>query len=92
MIASIIAYDQHGAVSHRDTRYYSDSSLLWEHIGCQQNNRRTIRVCVDTDTGLEYEVRFPPWTPSRCYRPSLRFQALLELWARGAAREDQPEG
>ena len=41
MIATITAYDQHGVVSHSDTRYYADSSLLWQHVGCQQNNRRT---------------------------------------------------
>ncbi len=82
MIATITAYDKQDGVSHRDTRYYSDFSLLWEHIGCQQNNRSTVRVRVDTDLGLEYEVHFPEWTPLRRYHPSLRFRAVLELWAR----------
>ena len=81
MIATITAYDENGAVSHRDTRYYSDPSLLWEHIGCQQNNHKTIRVRVDTEAGSKYEVKFPPWTPSRRYFPSFRFRALLQVWA-----------
>jgi len=81
MIATITAYDKDGAVSHHDTWDYSDLSLLWEHIGCQQNNRRTIRVHVETETGLEYEVLLSPWTPSRRYLPSPRFHALLRTWA-----------
>ena len=81
MIATIIAYDKDGAVSHRDTRHYTDLSLLWEHIGCQQNNHKTVRVRVETTIGLAYEVSFSHWTPSRRYSPSFRFRALLALWA-----------
>lgn len=80
MIATITAYDQDGALSHSDTRYYPDLSLLWEHIGCQQNNHRTMHVHVQTDEGLEYEVSFSSWTPSRRYSPSRRFHALLKTW------------
>ena len=80
MIATITAYDKYGVVSHRDTRDYPDPPLLWEHIGCQQNNRRTMRVHVETEAGLEYEVLFSPWTPSRRYFPSRRFHALLKTW------------
>jgi hypothetical protein len=82
MIATITGYDKAGAVSHRDRREYGDLSLLWEHIGCQQNNRRTRRVHVETEVGLEYEVHFSPWTPSRRYFPSRRFHALLLIWAK----------
>ena len=88
MIATITAYDQNGAVSHSDTQYYPDLSLLWEHIGCQQNNRKTIRVHVQTDLGLEYDVEFSPWTPFRRYSPSRRFRALLNSWANRVAPED----
>jgi hypothetical protein len=80
MIATIIAYDVNGSVSHRDTHEYPDTSLLWEHIGCQQNNRKTVRVVVETDTGLEYEVEFSPWTAARRFSPSRRFHELLSTW------------
>ena len=81
MIATLTAFDKNGTRSHHDTRYYPDLSLLWEHIGCQQNNRRTVRVQVETDSGLNYRVRFPRWNNSRRYVPSYRFQALLRLWS-----------
>lgn len=81
MIATLTAFDKNGNRSHHDTRYYPDLSLLWEHIGCQQNNRKTVRVQVETDSGLSYRVRFPPWNASRRYLPSYRFQTLLWLWA-----------
>ena len=89
MIATITAFDELGAVSHRDTRHYSDLSLLWEHVGCQQNNHKTVRVRVDTDSGVEYEVLFSAWTPARHYRPSFRFRALLEVWARKEMERDE---
>ena len=81
MVATITAFDKNGAVLHRDTCEYEDLSLLWEHIGCQQNNRRTVRVRVETKAGVQYEVVFSPWRPSRRYLPSRRFHALLK--ARG---------
>jgi hypothetical protein len=81
MIATITAYDASGDVSHSDTRNYPDISFVWEHVGCQQNNRRTIEVHVATDLGIEYEVRFSPWTPTRRFSPSRRFRALLERWS-----------
>jgi hypothetical protein len=79
--AKLTAYDADGSVSHEDTREYPDTSLLWEHIGTQQHNRRTVRVRVETETGLVYKVEFSPWTPQRRYRPSYRFQALLQTWS-----------
>ena len=88
MIATMTGYDKDGTVSHSDTRYYPNLSLLWEHIGCQQNNRRTMHVHVQTDAGLEYEVSFSPWTPFRRYAPSRRFHALLNSWARDMTRGD----
>ena len=81
MIATVTSYDAEGEVSHVDTRYYPDSSLLWEHIGCQQNNRRTVRVVAKSDTGLQCDVRFGPWTEQRRFSPSRRFRALLQRWA-----------
>ena len=90
LLATITSYDQKGEVSHSDTRYYADLSLLWEHIGCQQNNRRTRRVHVQTDSGLEYEVILSPWTPSRRYSPSRRFQALLMSWGGQLTRDPEP--
>ena len=84
MIATIAAYDRTGNVSHQDTRNYPDVSFLWEHVGCQQNNRRTTQVHVVTETGLEYRVTFSPWAPARRYRPSRRFQHLLARWADAA--------
>ena len=77
MIATLNAFDEHGVLSHSDTRYYPNLSLLWEHIGSQQNNRKTIRVHVQTDSGLEYEISFSSWTPARRYSPSRRFHTLL---------------
>ena len=88
MIATLIAYDEEGNVSHEDTRRYPDVALLWEHIGCQQNNRKTVRVKVETDRSLEYEVRFSTWTPSRRFLPSRRFRELLGSW--GAQFSEQP--
>src|SRR5690242_20630031 len=81
MIAALRAYDRRGKTCHEDTRDYPDLSLLWEHDGAQQNNRKTVRVRVMTETGLQYEVSFSPWTPERRYSPSARFVALLESWA-----------
>ncbi|HWX21543.1 MAG TPA: hypothetical protein VN578_16700 [Candidatus Binatia bacterium] len=80
MIATITAYDASGNVSHRDTREYPDNSLLWEHIGCQQNNQKTARVLAETEVGLAYEVEFSSWTPRRCFAPSRRFHELLRTW------------
>ena len=80
MIATITAFDTLGEVCHKDTREYPDLSLLWEHVGCQQNNRRTVEVHVATDLGLEYMVRFSPWIPRRRFSPSRRFRALLHEW------------
>ena len=88
MIATLIAYDEQGSISHDDTRRYPDVALLWEHIGCQQNNRQTVRVKVETDTGLEYDLRFSPWTPTRRFIPSRRFQELLGSW--GGQFVEQP--
>ena len=81
MIATLTAYDKDGSVSHSDTRDYPDLSLLWEHIGAQQNNRRTMRVRVQGEGGLEYDVRFSDWTRARRYFPSRRFHAVLKAWA-----------
>ena len=80
MVATITAYDARGKISHTDTREYPDLALLWEHVGCQANNRSTVRVAVQTQTGVEFEVRFSPWMPERRYPPSSRFQKLLEQW------------
>lgn len=79
--AKLTAYDAHGDVSHQDTHEYPDISLLWEHIGTQQHNRKTVRVHVETENGLGYTVEFSPWTPQRRYSPSRRFQALLDKWS-----------
>jgi len=88
MIATVTAYDEDGGVTHSDTRNYPDLSLLWEHIGCQQNNRTTIRVHVETQDGVEYEVQFSPWSPCRRYSPSKRFHALLKIWSEQAAAQE----
>ena len=80
MIATLTAFRKDGSVSHRDTRDYADPSLLWEHIGCQQNNRGTVRVRVETEARVSYEVVFPPWTAGRRYSPSRRFNRLLKAW------------
>ena len=80
MIATLTAYDDSDNVMYQGTREYPDSYLLWEHIGCQQNNQRTVRVKVETDEGLEYEVRFSGWTPARNFAPSRRFHELLRTW------------
>ena len=58
MIATLTSYDENQAVVYQGTREYPDSSLLWEHIGCQQNNQRTVRVRVETDQGVEYRSGF----------------------------------
>ena len=78
MIATIKAYDASGKLCHEDTREYPDVSLLWEHIGAQQNNRRTVRVKAVTDAGLEYEVEFSLWTPSRTFPTTSRFQKFIK--------------
>ena len=80
MIATLTAYDEEGNISHDDTRQYPDVALLWEHIGCQQNNHKTVRVLVQTDTGFECDVQFSPWSPSRSFAPSRRFRELLTSW------------
>jgi hypothetical protein len=80
MIATLTAYDQANSIMFQGTREYPDSYLLWEHIGCQQNNHRTVRVKVETDAGIEYDVRFSAWTPARLFAPSRRFHELLRTW------------
>ena len=80
IIATLIAYDSQGNVTHRDTRKYPNLLLLWEHVGCQQNNRSTELVEVQTDLGVDYEVRFSPWTHARKFQPSRRFRELLKSW------------
>lgn len=86
--AKLTAYDAHGGISHQDTREYPDTSLLWEHIGAQQHNRRTVRVHVETENGLGYKVEFSPWTPQRRYTPSPGFQALLDKWSADCSRTE----
>jgi hypothetical protein len=80
MIATLIAYDVSNCVVYQATREYPDGYLLWEHIGCQQNNQKTVLVKVETDDGVEYEVRFSAWTPARQFAPSRRFHELLQSW------------
>lgn len=80
MLATLTAYDGRGRVVHSDTRRYPDLGLLWEHVGCQQNNRQTVRVRVQTETGVEYRVGFSRWTPARTFSPSARFHRLLRKW------------
>jgi len=80
ILATLTAYDSRGRVVHRDTRHYPTQVLLWEHIACQQNNRKTVRVEVLTETGMEYRVRFPKWTPARQFSPSSQFHQLLRHW------------
>jgi len=80
MIATLTAYDSANSIVYQGTRRYPDPFLLWEHIGCQQNNQRTVRVFVETDQGIEYEVRFSTWTPARHFAPSRRFHDLLRTW------------
>jgi hypothetical protein len=80
MLATLIAYDSRGRVLHSDTRKYPDVGLLWEHIGCQQNNRKTVRVVVQREDGIEYRVRFSAWTAARKFSPTARFHRLLESW------------
>jgi len=80
MFATLKAYDEKDSVVYEGTREYPDGYLLWEHIGCQQNNQKTVRVTVETDQGLEYEVRFSTWTPLRNFAPSRRFHELLRSW------------
>jgi hypothetical protein len=80
MIATLIAYDEDDSVMYQGTRDYPDLVLLWEHIGCQQNNQRTVKVKVETEQGVEYEVRFSAWTPVRNFAPSRRFHELLRTW------------
>jgi hypothetical protein len=80
VLATLTAYDSRGRVVHKDTRDYPRLSLLWEHVGCQQNNRKTVRVKVLAETGIEYSVRFSPWTPARKFSPSSRFHQLLRSW------------
>jgi hypothetical protein len=80
MIATLTAFDEEDVILYHGTKEYPDGYLLWEHIGCQQNNQRTIRVKVETDEGVEYEVRFSKWSPARQFAPSRRFHDLLRTW------------
>lgn len=80
MIATLTAYDAANCVVYQGTKEYPDTYLLWEHIGCQQNNQKTVRVKVETDNGLEYEVHLSAWTPARNFAPSRRFHELLRIW------------
>jgi hypothetical protein len=80
MIATLTAYDKTDSVVYQGTRDYPDLNSLWEHIGCQQNNQRTVNVKVETDQGIEYEVHFSAWTPARNFAPSRRFHELLRSW------------
>ena len=80
MIATLTAYDAANCVVYKGTKEYPDSYLLWEHIGCQQNNQKTRRVKVETDQGLEYDILFSVWTPARNFAPSRRFHELLRSW------------
>jgi hypothetical protein len=80
MLATLTAYDADNYVVYQGTKEYPDTYLLWEHIGCQQNNQKTVRVKVETDQGLEYEVTFSAWTPPRNFIPSRRFHELLRRW------------
>jgi len=80
MIATLKAYDKADVIVYQGTREYPDTFLLWEHIGCQQNNQRTVRVKVETEDGVEYEVRFSTWTHARNFAPSRRFHELLRTW------------
>jgi hypothetical protein len=80
MIATLTSYDQSENVVYHGTREYPDSVLLWEHIGCQQNNQRTMHVKVETEDGVEYDIRFSVWTVKRQFSPSRRFHDLLRTW------------
>jgi hypothetical protein len=80
MIATLTAYNDADSVVYQGTRGYPSMGLLWEHIGCQQNNQRTVRVKVETEDGIQYEVRFSAWTPARQFAPSRRFHELLRTW------------
>jgi hypothetical protein len=80
MIATLTAYDQADSIVYQGTKEYPDPGLLWEHIGCQQNNQRTVRVRVETEEGVEYEVNFSAWAPARRFAPSRRFHDLLRTW------------
>ncbi|HLH53897.1 MAG TPA: hypothetical protein VKY92_09810 [Verrucomicrobiae bacterium] len=80
MIATLVSYDEMNNIVYEGTREYPDNGLLWEHIGCQQNNQKTVRVRVEADNGLEYEVRFSAWSPHRQFAPSRRFHDLLRVW------------
>ena len=87
MMATLTAYDAEGRISHHDKRYYPTLSLLWEHVGCQQNNRNTVRVVVATEAGLDLEVKFSSWIPRRRYVPSSRFHDLLNEWCETNVRK-----
>jgi hypothetical protein len=80
MLATLTAYDSRGRVVHSDTRNYPDVALLWEHVGCQQNNRKTVRVVVQREDRVEYCVRFSRWSAVRKFSPSARFHQLLLSW------------
>jgi hypothetical protein len=80
MRATLTAFDRTGRISHQDMRSYPNIAFLWEHICCQQNNRKTVRVEVVTEDGAEYKVEFLPWKPKRRFTPSRQFQALLQSW------------
>jgi len=80
MLATLTAYDSRGRVVHSDTRNYPDVGLLWEHVGCQHNNHKTVRVVVRREVGVEYCVRFSRWSAARKFSPSARFHQLLLSW------------
>ena len=77
MIATLTSYDEDNCAVYHATREYPDAYLLWEHIGCQQNNQRTVRVKVEAENGVEYEVLFSAWSPARNFAPSRLFHDLL---------------
>jgi hypothetical protein len=89
MLATLNAFDDKGRISHEDTRFYPDLSLLWEHVGCQQNNQNTVRVEVVAEDGAKFNVEFSPWTSNRRYTPSARFHKLLRRWAEHPYRVPQ---
>ena len=78
--ATLIGYDAKGNITHQDTRSYPDLTLVWEHVGAQQNNRKTVRVNIQTDCDIAYDVKFSSWTPQRQYKPTRRFVSLLGQW------------
>ena len=92
MVALLTAFDSAGGVCHKDVRDYPAVSLIWEHVGCQQNNPKTVRVRVlMAGPEVEYGVEFSRWTPARRYVASRRFRALLARWAKEAKEREKKE-